>query len=514
MFPFLWGNKTLQDSVSTTASLYITGSHPAPTAEIRAYPGLDVGAPAWQTEPELSLERYIIGSEHAAPLWNPYSGYGMPLEADVISQPYSPFAWIALVWSSARGYDFMIVVRLLVAGLFTFLFLRLLIGFWPALTGGASYMFTGYFWLYVTMPHLSVEVLTPALLFGMERCLRSPGFRTAAFLAVLLGASILGGMPESTILALGLVYAYGLTRLLGDAALRTNVRKSFAFVSLGTVLGLGLSAIAVIPCLEYIPLSSNTHSSNLSTGLVADVWSPVYMALYLAPLIHGPPWNNIFTGFQGYTGIRGFWGSAAAFFVFVAIIGQLADHVKRRSAQQAPVFFFAVVTLVLLLKRFGSWPVDWIGVLPGLRLVAFNKYEEGIIAVCISVLVGFGAARISDRRAPGFVIWAGAFVPLAMLTADAGLEKQAFLALTQHQSFYFGSVAAALFFLGACGVITLLLSNRKISQVSFGILAFALIAAEPLATYIVPLRYAINGQAPQSASTLGGAPYVTFLSET
>jgi hypothetical protein len=517
LFPFLWGDKTLQDSVNV-ASLYSTGSRPKPVTNIQAYRVLDAGAPAWQTEPEFPLERHIIGGEHTVPLWNPYSGYGMPLAADMLSQPYSPFAWIPMIWSTARGYDFFIVVRLLAAGLFTFLFLRQFTGFWPALTGGASYMLTGYLWLFVTMPELSVEVLTPALLYGTERCLRRPDFRMAALFALFLALSILGGMPESTILALGLVYVYGLVRVLGDATLRGNAAKIAAFVSLGTVLGIGLSAIVVIPFLEYVPLSTNMHTSQPSTGLRSDAWSPAYIALYLAPLLHGPPWNNIFGGSYGgsgmpgsWSGIRGFFGSAAAFFAVVAATGQLADRMRRRRGDQAPTLFFAAVALALLLKRFGSWPVNWVGLLPGLNLVWFPKYEEGIIAVCASVLVGCGVARICDRRAPGFVVWVAAFVPLSILTIGAGSEKPAFLVLMQHRGFYLGSLIAALLFLGACGAVTILLSNRRLSPAAFGILVFALIVAEPLATYIVPLYYVVNAQAPQSASTLGGAPYVTFL---
>src|SRR5271165_6220814 len=71
LVPFIWGNRTLQDSVGPPASLFATGSR-YPAAVKTHIRELDPGASAWGLEPALALEHRIVHAEHAYPIWNPY----------------------------------------------------------------------------------------------------------------------------------------------------------------------------------------------------------------------------------------------------------------------------------------------------------------------------------------------------------------------------------------------------------------------------------------------------------
>jgi hypothetical protein len=477
--PFLWGNSTLQESANHGAmSLYITGSRQPQTSRFVTYTVLDAGVGAWQMEPGFALAHDLIFREHVAPIWNPYLAYGAPFAANMISAPYSPLSWIPIIWSNARAYDWSVVLRLWVGGLFAFLFLRQFIGLLPALVGAAALMYTGYFWLYLTLHEVSVEVLIPALLYGAERLLRRPGLRTAAFFAVVLALSVFGGMPECTVLAALFAYLYIGARMLGDPAIRSNIRAQLSFLAVGTGVGVGLTAIQALPFLEFVANSQNFHMGT-ETAMIADTWSRGTLATYLAPLFQGPPWGYIFApGFvMAHSGIRGFFGCAATFFALVATFGQLEDVIRRRVRDRAPTLLFAAIVALLVAKRFGLGFINWIGHLPILKEISVVHYDEAVIGCAVALLAGLGVARLLERRANGHIIWLAAVIPLAVLSAGIAADREAFLKLPSHREYYFFGLSSALVFLGIAGGGTLAFVQRRMTAGVFGALAFALVIA-------------------------------------
>jgi hypothetical protein len=502
-FPFIWGDRTLQAS-AMIPSLYGAGSSPNRIVPYTAAREIDPGASAWETEPDFAIEHHLIFGERQPPIWNPYVGYGVPLAADAQSQPYSPFAWIAIAWSSARGYDLFVVLRIFAGALFAFLFLRQFIRFTPALAGAVAFMFSGYNLYFLTMPHLSVEVLLPALLYSVERILRRPGTGSAALLAAVVASVVLGGMPESAALALtfGTVYLVG--RVAFDGSLRPEWRAYAPYLFLGAAVGIGLSAVLLLPLLEYVPLSWNSHTG--PQGLTSDKgtlsWST--LAGYLAPL-YLRPWTFVGT-------LRGFFGCSILFFALAGFFSGVVDVAKRRTERNTLVILILGITAFMLLaKRFGADFINWIGALPILRAIVFTKYEEAEIGCCVALLAGFGVARLCEKRVTTTSIWIAALIPLAILTAAAGETQQAFAKLSQGQEYYTLGFSAALIFLALAAAVVALYYSGRLQLSYFAGAALALVVMEPLATYVVPIYYVVNGAPPQSSSALLGAPYVDYL---
>ncbi|MBD5654165.1 MAG: hypothetical protein IAI50_03165 [Candidatus Eremiobacteraeota bacterium] len=437
----------MEDSAVAASSLYGSGSQYPPVSVPTINRVLDPGAAAWQTEPEFTLERWLLLHEKAPPLWNPYAAFGTPLAANMQSQPYSPFAWVRFALPSPRGYSVFIMLRLYVAGLCAFLFLRQFVGVLPALVGGTSYMYAGYFWLFVTMPELSTEVLLPGVLYAFERLLRRPGPGTAAVSACFLAAAVFGGMPESALLLLTLSYSYAIVRVVSDGALRLRLRDLTAYGGAATALALGLTALLTLPFFEYVGVSFNDHigqSGGFQGFAERDPFGSSSLVQYLAPLLDGGPWNSVFfpDGVH-YTGIRGFFGVGAFFFSLVAVFAQVQDALRGR-LRKAPIFFFAIVALVALAKRWGWIGVNWIGLLPGLRQINFPKYEENLIAMSVAVLAGFGVAALCERRCSKPVVWAATAVPLAILAVTSYSDRAAVMALTAERWFYVDAMKGAL----------------------------------------------------------------------
>src|SRR5208282_4441923 len=110
-------------------------------------------------------------------LWNPYVSYGTPLAANMQSQPFNPLFVLFALHPGPRTYNFFILARFLLTGLGTYLYLRLFLPFVPSIAGGIACMLSGYYILFYNMPHLSVEMLIPALFLATERLLRRQSTR-------------------------------------------------------------------------------------------------------------------------------------------------------------------------------------------------------------------------------------------------------------------------------------------------------------------------------------------------
>ena len=303
--PFLIGEKSLMSSAGDVPSLYYDGAVPGhPTGHYR---GLDQGASGWQTEPGFKLSHSIMFEEHRLPYWDPFGGYGKPSLGAMVPQQFYPLATLVAMHPTPRVYSWWIVARLFIAGFFAALFVRLFFASrWAAIGGGIATMFTGYFLLYYDMPHLSVEVELPMLLWATEILSRKVSARRLAALAAAVGLDVLGGFPEST--ALGI---YG-GRIVRDPATSpslpgTRGKRIVALVGAYAV-GILLGSIELIPFMEFLPLSLNFHSAGSGQGLAADgAWHNGLLTELIPRAFGGRPWESLFSE-GGHSGRARFFG--------------------------------------------------------------------------------------------------------------------------------------------------------------------------------------------------------------
>src|SRR5581483_6611691 len=143
--PFIWGSKTFLESAKEVPSILPQGAWGGPDSERFASKVLDPGAPGWQSEPLLALLHHDYFEEGTFPLWNPYQGYGIPLAANMLSQPFFPLTAALSAVINPVSYNWLILLRLFISGLCTYFYLRLFIGFFGSLAGGIAAMLSGYF---------------------------------------------------------------------------------------------------------------------------------------------------------------------------------------------------------------------------------------------------------------------------------------------------------------------------------------------------------------------------------
>ena len=241
------------------------------------------------TEAYAPLLRHQYLAEKQLPLWNPYQAYGAPLAANMQSQPFNPLFVLFALDPGPRTYNLFVLCRFLTTGLFAYLYLRLFLPFAPSLAGGLAFMLSGYNVLFFNMPHLSVDVLLPAFLYGIERLLRQQSTRNLLLAVAVVFLAIAGGMPESLFLLLTFGSVYFLFRLLSEPAMRSATGKQLAYFVAANVLGFALAALLLAPFLQFLRISFNVHQAENVGHIIGLAHDRLGLSVftYVVPLLFG-----------------------------------------------------------------------------------------------------------------------------------------------------------------------------------------------------------------------------------
>ncbi len=496
--PFLFGSRTLLSSAAEVPSIYPQGA--TPSAPYRAR-GLDPGGQGWLSEPWAAVTHRMLFVLHEAPVWNADDGYGKPYAAGLEPQPFDPLTVALAAHPSPRTYAWFVASRLFVAGFFAALFIRLFTTARSgALAGGIATMLTGYYIVYYGMPHLSVDVGLPMLLWATELTVRRLTPARIATLAVACAPMYLGGGPESALLAVAVGAAYAVVRL--RTASSKPLQSAGAIVA-GNVLGVALAAVVLLPFFEYAAVSFNTHAPSVARGLGFDGNWPHGLFAELFPTAFGAPEYSTLPG-GPWTGLRCFYGCAALFLGLVAVIAAA----RRRSAAAPAIFFLAAVALYAILKQFGSPWVLWTGALPGFRQIDFPKYLGFVGGDALGMLAGFGVAALRERFAGGRVVAGALALTLALIsglyvTTSADLPPGAVSTYAHGVALGLALLVAAALCSGAC-----VRARSQTAATAAAALLCAVVALEPFASYIAPITW---DAPPIADDSYAGAPYIGYL---
>jgi hypothetical protein len=515
-FPFIWGNQTLLSGSRGVPSVMPDGAFYGGSQGPAIYRGIDPGAPAWVTEAYAPLLRHQYLAEKQLPLWNPYQACGAPLAANMQSQPFNPLFVLFALDPGPRTYNLFVLCRFLAAGLFAYLYLRLFLPFAPSLAGGLVFMLSGYNVLFFNMPHLSVDVLLPAFLYGIERLLRQQSTRNLLLAVAVVFLAIAGGMPESLFLLLTFGSAYFLFRLLSDPAKRSAAGKQLAYFVAANVLGFALAAFLLAPFLEFLRISFNVHQAENVGHIIGLAHDRLGLSVftYAVPLLFGTAWKTIAPGLGGYTSLRGFFGILAALFGLIAV-GSLPGNLRRRfSAEQRLIAFFTGSAIVVLLKRYGAPFLNWIGHLPVFGLVLYPKYEEPVLALAVSALCAFGVAQVLAHQVTRRRLVASLGIAFLALVGIAALSFRPVTATNAEPHAYYLSLAgaAAVLFIAAVLMLTPSPAARDARSPRWMAASLlALLACELAGNYIFPVYYLMTRSATDDSNPYRGAPYIGFL---
>jgi hypothetical protein len=480
--PVVFGGRTLQ------TSSWCPGAMPSGPYGLENSPGrlpvVDPGASSWQHGPWAAQVREELKSGRW-PLWNPHSGVGSPLLANMQSAPFSPLRIPLHLFGSPVVWDLYDLLRLLVAGFFSYLFLRL----WdrsPAasLAGAAAFMLCGYNILYLNAGHLDVDVLLPAFLFVSESLFRKGRPRFIIGAAVLVCLAVWGGMPESAffVLASGAsYYAFrtAFTAIRERRGLRFTLRHAFRF-GLPVLLGFGLSGPQLLPFLEYLGRSWTSHSP--LTGATSN---PLSGAVSLViPYFFGRIQEN-WSGLNSHM-LLPYVGAIPLLLALVAV------RARKTIEEKQVVFFFAGLALLALGKAYGLVAVNWVGHLPVLDRLIFSKYLVPEMSFSIAVLAAFGFDSWRDVRNSTGRLFAAAAVLFGFVFLYLGLKPLELFPQLRSPALRRSAALQALITLAAVAAfMSVGLLSRKVLRFPLPALGLVAILASELVLY-VPRNRAVS----------------------
>jgi hypothetical protein len=146
------------------------------------------------------------------PFWNPNNFSGFPIYADPQSGYCYPIHLIVFgIFNPERAFGWDLGIHILLAGWFTYLFLRQLgTKRLAAMLGGICFMFSGFLVPKILIPALIFSAMyLPILLLGIERLCTKPRFTAVVFLSFGIAMLILSGYPQYVmpILVFSIIYA-------------------------------------------------------------------------------------------------------------------------------------------------------------------------------------------------------------------------------------------------------------------------------------------------------------------
>ncbi len=218
------------------------------------------------------------------PLWNPYTYAGAPFSADIQSAVLYPISLLTLLLSGPWGFSLFAleveaVAHFWLAGIFTYLLVRRLTRHrGAALFAAITFTFGGYLTGYPCqqLAVLETVVWLPLLLYFTDRALMDrssetpylrPSLSNTLAAGLVWGVILLAGHPQSAMFVFYAFILYVMFLTLAQRRQQGNPSTSHPTHKLPTpqsllltpalviLIGLGFSAIAWLPGLEYMRLS-------------------------------------------------------------------------------------------------------------------------------------------------------------------------------------------------------------------------------------------------------------------
>ncbi len=201
----------------------------------------------------------FVKAYHRIPLWNPYIFGGLPFVDAMHGDTFYPLAILQFVMPLHKALGYKLVVTVLLAGIFTYLYLReMKMSIWAAVFGATAYMLSGFLVSLVYAGHdgrMYITSLLPLLLYTLEI-----GFRRRRFLwwwpfSAAFGLLILANHPQFAYFTMWCVGAYFVLKLIfiyrRSRKIGSTMIPGFGFIA-AMIFGLALGLIQIWPAQDYV----------------------------------------------------------------------------------------------------------------------------------------------------------------------------------------------------------------------------------------------------------------------
>lgn len=325
------------------------------------------------------------------PLWNIHSGLGLPLLANMQSAVFFPLTWFFYIFSIKIALLLYSFTKLLLMGMFTYWYLReLKLRYSISLIGAILFTFCGVNTIWFLWPLTSVILTLPLSFWLLEKYFNTLSLKYAFWFTPIIAIGLLSGHPQTFFYIFCAIFGYTLFKTFYLSGGFLVKLKHLVIVSGFYLSGFLLSAISLLPFIEYVGLSANLDYREGFTE------NPFFLpkALFLA---------NFIPDFYGNLGVKNFsyllvpnYGELALGYIGVSGL-VLSVFAFARKMRKEILFFSGAALLSAALIYRAPLIYSLINKLPGFNL-NYNNRLLYLWAFFLVVLACFGLERLMNSQ--------------------------------------------------------------------------------------------------------------------
>lgn len=375
------------------------------------------------------------------PLWNPFSGCGLPLLGNTLDETILPYALVKYLFPFPLGLNVYLALKLFIALTGAFgLGLSLSGSRRGGLIAAALYGFTGFITLNINSV-IGTTFVLPWCLFGLHRLALRPSFNSFLITTLAFGMILLGGNPQTPYQAALMGYGLYLAALLSRRT-AFSLSRYFLLPGFAAAPGLALALPQLLPFVEYLSRAFSHHFPGYGQlhldprgiiGVMSPLWNPALVNMDRA--FFTSPYQVLAEAFSKGTNFSNttipvpfeHLGLAAVFFLLLAL-----RNLKKLPAEAA---YFAAVVIACLGLAFGLFPFSLIARVPPFDQVSnwrFTTFPSGLAcsALAAMLLPRMQMPEIRKTIVPCLAALAFiAAVGMALVASQAGLALKSLLIL-------------------------------------------------------------------------------------
>ncbi|HEV8436454.1 MAG TPA: hypothetical protein VGR95_23800, partial [Thermoanaerobaculia bacterium] len=319
-----------------------------------------------------------------APLWNPYQFCGYPLLANGQSAPFAPVFLATLFVPLPKQLVAMAGVKLFLALLFGFLFIkREGTSDAAAIFGSSVFAFAVFNNCFLYYPLTAVSLLLPAAAYATTRTICERGVAPFVLTTIVVASLLAGGHPESVVHVAMCCVAL----LLLERGVHW---RDWLRVSLAATCGLLIAAPAWLPVLEQVRASLRVKLLGHGEAMgVAEVFPVKVLWAMLNPDGFGNPAHHNWSWFMTYTHVAPVYlGLIVTALLACALVGERRDR-----------WLLAITAVFFVISMNGTPLGTLFSTAPPLSWVAHDR-----LRFVIAFLAGVLAARAVGRKLTAAIV--------------------------------------------------------------------------------------------------------------
>lgn len=327
--------------------------------------------------------------------WTSLLFCGFPLFAEPHMALFYPLNWLFFkIIPIELAFSYLIVFEFFLAGLFTYLFARLIgLKELPSLISALAFSLFGFLPSYLgnsTVIHSSIWL--PSVFYFLELTLRKKRFTFSLLAGLSLSLQILAGFPQMAFITfLGASFYYFL-RLKQETKenkeslqKKREIRLSIILYLVFFLFALGLAAVQILPTFELTQFSGREAGLSFARATEGS-WSPANFLTFIFPYF--------FKGLPAQVGIPALNYLGLLPFIFV-----LFSLLKRERKEVKAFWYLTAFAFFLALGYFNPF-YHLIYLLPGFQFFRVPSRFLLLSQFSLSLLGGFGFAFFLENFQP------------------------------------------------------------------------------------------------------------------